>query len=577
MASKTKPKPTTSTGCSRKMVPVVCYKCKNTVDIKCTLICSMCTNRYEFECAGYSEKIYNLSSEESKKKWKCKSCISTKKDDKLRVSSGPSKVTLRKAQTQNLNKNETSTGTSTTTTNTVRVSSSPQEHFLNIECHSKEDSLSTLRNEPYDSLILDTNALSGYDISGSSDEPLSPSCMLSKSADGDIHGLVPHAKQNHELHEKISTLETTLLSTENELGNKIIENNELHRKIQQLSIEIKVLQSLCFSSASDSNNICTTRKKRRSSLIIDASSTPTSSVNVLHGNKELASDKNLLNLQLKIIDMEKMLRNIEREIVTLGKQMESLGQSLQMTDNKCTPITTAVKPMGASPTRAIHQISDSLTKVTPTLLCSKLCVISNHSNHMLKLIKRDFTSGNTCLYLTPGAGTRELFAGLPDKLQDFSLNDFCIIYIGDKDFKTTANYYNLVKYIEEQLSLVQHTNIVICSPTFKINGISNFFNTRVEIFNSLLVKNNLKHELCYILDSNLNLSYDSYMFSRFGNVNKQGFITIYNDLVKLLTLFPFDCKMTQTDENKTNIMETHVNNNNDNFLDLIQEQEFLTH
>lgn len=67
------------------------------------------------------------------------------------------------------------------------------------------------------------------------------------------------------------------------------------------------------------------------------------------------------------------------------------------------------------------------------------------------------------------------------------------------------------------------------------------------------------------------------MFSRFGNVNKQGFITIYNDLVKLLTLFPFDCKMTQTDENKTNIMETHVNNNNDNFLDLIQEQEFLTH
>lgn len=143
-----------------------------------------------------------------------------------------------------------------------------------------------------------------------------------------------------------------------------------------------------------------------------------------------------------------MLRNIEREIVTLGKQMESLGQSLQMTDNKCTPITTAVKPMSASPTRAIHQISDSLTKVTPTLLCSKLCVISNHSNHMLKLIKRDFTSGNTCLYLTPGAGTRELFAGLPDKLQDFSLNDFCIIYIGDKDFKLLQTIITLLNTLK---------------------------------------------------------------------------------------------------------------------------------
>jgi hypothetical protein len=98
----------------------------------------------------------------------------------------------------------------------------------------------------------------------------------------------------------------------------------------------------------------------------------------------------------------------------------------------------------------------------------------------------------------------------------------------------------LAYFIQKQLSSVQHTNIVICSPTFKINEYSSLFNQRVEIFNNLLHKHNLKNEYHYILDCNLNLSYDMEMFSWRGNVNKNGFMTIFNDLMTFLNSFPTD-------------------------------------
>lgn len=84
----------------------------------------------------------------------------------------------------------------------------------------------------------------------------------------------------------------------------------------------------------------------------------------------------------------------------------------------------------------------------------------------------------------------------------------------------------------------------------------------METFNNLLYANNLTYRYSYILDSNRNLSYDSDMFTKLGNVNRLGFITIFNDLIVLLNaiqthfkenkseMTPHECKQ-DTNADKT--------------------------
>ncbi|CAG9790400.1 unnamed protein product [Diatraea saccharalis] len=53
---------------------VTCYHCKNRVEAKKTVVCSMCKNAYEYDCIGYSEKLRFMKDLESRKIWKCKTC-----------------------------------------------------------------------------------------------------------------------------------------------------------------------------------------------------------------------------------------------------------------------------------------------------------------------------------------------------------------------------------------------------------------------------------------------------------------------------------------------------------------------
>lgn len=594
---KTNLKSTTSTGSGRKMALVVCHKCKATVDMKDTILCSVCTNRYEFNCIGYPEKLYNLTSNEAKTKWSCKSCkIIDKKRD-----SGKSNITLRKAKNQSSNKNITSktctspkastydsiqmleqipkfknTGNKILGENSTQLALSPEKSTSdNNEFRPQENSQSTPHSLSNDSKILEAHLPSENDESGSMDEPLSPSAVMTMSVDGDVRGQIMHQNvQNHELLEKITELMTALSSTGYELENKIIENNELQRKNNQLTMEIKVLKSLCSSTSSDIKNIASIRKKNRHSMAPVTSSSPispTAAVATLNAEKSLESNSTLITLYQKINDLENMLKKIQIEITTLGDKVKNLANTLQIPVTKYTPNINAIGATEDLAKLAAYRKSISLRKVSHTLLHSKFCVISNYSNHMLKLIRREFDGGNMCFYLSPGAGTRELFDGLLDKLKDFTLNDFCIININDKDFKTSTHYNNLVQFIHERLSLVQHTNIIICSPTYRMGENSNLFNKRIEIFNNLLCKANLEHEFCYLIDSNLHLSYDGEMFTRAGNLNSRGFSTILNDVIHLLSLFILEFKEIHTVQSNSKIVETPVVKSNEIFLDITQE------
>jgi hypothetical protein len=371
----------------------------------------------------------------------------------------------------------------------------------------------------------------------------------SKSVDYSANEMLTGLKMKAE----ISRLSMELVSTQNQFEDVCIENNGLKRTIVKLQRENETLKKLCKSS-----NLKVTSafdNKKRHSIHTDKhsvfsqlnfSSTPTHLYeDKSHGRANPTTEVRHLNDQIQTLNEE--LKIYKGKISDLCTQVITLSQKILLLNNTedCRTNNTELQSPSV-PTAPKNE--------TPCLINSKLYVISNHTNYMLQLIKDSLPSKNTCLYLSPGGGIRELFDDLVNKLRDFSFHDYCIIYIGDTDFKHSINYDSLVGYIQKQVSEVQHTNIIICLPTFKISTYSNLFIERVETFNNLLYKSNLQHEYSYILDSNLNLTFDNYMYSRLGNVNRRGFKTIFNDLLQLFTSIPTD---NSDDSLTTNTLDSH--------------------
>ncbi|CAK1581273.1 unnamed protein product [Parnassius mnemosyne] len=295
MASKFNVK-TTNSGHKMPVVVVTCYKCKNLVDIKKTAICSLCKNRYDLDCDGYPEKTYRLMDQERKKKWRCKTCIKNKKD----VNSDITNITVRKKQN------------------------------LPGQCTSLEESCNTEKLQCIESLqvsekdtsyTLDSHVLTDYNIS---DVSFSTPSKLSKSVDGTMS----ETTSISEMKSTISQLTCNLRSTQNELENIILENNDLHRQINKLTSEIKILKSLCYSptkiDSPQSGN--TTKKKRHPLLLHSLSSVPSSptvtSYTYPHPNSTISS------LQQKITNLQQELKDAEKEIASLNKKITNLTQNI---------------------------------------------------------------------------------------------------------------------------------------------------------------------------------------------------------------------------------------------------------
>ena len=117
-----------------------------------------------------------------------------------------------------------------------------------------------------------------------------------------------------------------------------------------------------------------------------------------------------------------------------------------------------------------------------------------------------------------------------------TLHDFCVIQIGEEDFKTSRDYTKLVKLIREKVTAIKHTNTILCLPTYKNIFYKAMYNWRVEVFNNIICNDNLNNNYAYIIDSNQNLTCDYDMFSEmYGNVNNRGVLTIFNQIEKLIT------------------------------------------
>lgn len=167
----------------------------------------------------------------------------------------------------------------------------------------------------------------------------------------------------------------------------------------------------------------------------------------------------------------------------------------------------------------------------------KLCLISSfNQNKISQKVRNHFTEEHDCChYRVPGGDILQLSRGLQEKLEHFTLNDYCIIIIGETDFTVSKNYKELVNTLKQRIMSVQHTNVILCLPTYKHSFNSNIFNNRVKIFNDLLYRDNTLHQYCFLLDSNKHLQYSYNMFSRYsGKINIRGIQIILNDLDNLI-------------------------------------------
>lgn len=163
---------------------------------------------------------------------------------------------------------------------------------------------------------------------------------------------------------------------------------------------------------------------------------------------------------------------------------------------------------------------------------SKLCIVSsNQVNSILSTAQNTFPSYDICHYILSNCGIKQLTDNLDKKLSNFTIYDYCLIFIGGKDFEKTSNYHELVSDIRDALIKLQHTNIILCLPTYKFNGCSVMYNSRIETFSNLLYRDIYTHNYALLFDSNLNLKYDDTMFfKRSGVLNNNGLRIIFDNL-----------------------------------------------
>lgn len=165
---------------------------------------------------------------------------------------------------------------------------------------------------------------------------------------------------------------------------------------------------------------------------------------------------------------------------------------------------------------------------------NKICILSCHKYNKILSISENTLSGYSklCHYLTPNGNIREMIRNIDSKLKGFTKDDYCIILIGDNDFKMTINYLNLISEIREKLQSLEYTNIIMCLPTFKWGNKTNMFNGRIETFNNLLYLDAQTHKYAHIVDVNEILESNGRIafHKHFGSINNNGIRILLQNL-----------------------------------------------
>lgn len=318
-----------------------------------------------------------------------------------------------------------------------------------------------------------------------------------------------------DLKSKILLLETKLESADNEIESLLNENYALKNIISKRDAKINTLTRICQSTpTSCSKKVTMIPEKHRKR-------SPIQKIEILSNDSTSSS--------IPIQDLETSPVEI--------KSKASLASNCHLPTNKSKVIQTQNKKTSAT---VVQQ--------------RRICLISANKYNKTKEIAMSNLQGKICHYLMPNSGLKRLIEGIDTKLANFTMNDYCVILIGEEDFKTTTDYFELITCLRETLKKIYNTNILICLPTYKCCKFMDLFNWRVEIFNNLLYFDIMTHEYAFLIDSNRDLKYNNTMFSsRFGTLNNYGLNVIFRNVN--CTMYEFKTPDLNIQQNVSHIQE----------------------
>lgn len=222
----------------------------------------------------------------------------------------------------------------------------------------------------------------------------------------------------------------------------------------------------------------------------------------------------ILTLQHKIMDLEIQLKMANKEINQLNEQIEIVRLSMRQDTNK--------ENLSTSQRCMTTQAKE--TKKT------NLCILTNSaSSGTLEDIEDTFSEQfNYIRYVSPYSNIKQLLENIDIKLQGFDMTDYCIIILGENDIKNTYNYIELMQQIRKALQGISYTNLIICTPTY-IRG-APIYNSKVELFNNLLLLELQNNKYAYFYDTNLVVSLNMFS-SKTGKLMKSGMKHIYKNIL----------------------------------------------
>lgn len=538
----------------KELLLVTCHRCKNQVEHRSTLLCTICKNHYEFDCAGYPEKVYRLKNSEERKKfrWECKTCTNKVKQQKT-----PrfviSNVTKRKKR------------------------SSPKSSIATIS-NAPEETTPWATPKSTTSSICDSHILT---IDHTSDEGAFTDKTLSRSMDYTEIDYI----NAQEFKDTIELLQTQLSSSQNELENIILENNELRTRNDKLLKDNATLKGFLSLPPQRENNSVDSEITRNvhtySFLHSDmlAYSTPPRYAAISKTNTKTQLYCNISNLQKDIADLEDQLKQAGDEIINLKDQIQNLERIVKAKErlenpkreeNYCNAENKVV--MLNKKTQTSHQTCDNtLTQNKKRTLIShlsdvaigktsgvlpkqknKLAIISSGcTKGTLPLIDEIFSDNfEYCHYLLPNVITEDVLTSIEHKLKAFSINDYCLIFIGENDLKND-DYIGILDNLRKYLKKNTHTNVVVGAPTFICGAL--IYNYKVELFNNLLYWDIKNNRYAYSYDTNRTLSLEMFSINT-GKINKHGWKNIFeqirSNIIYDYEVFSSQDTVTLTDPNE---------------------------
>lgn len=307
-----------------------------------------------------------------------------------------------------------------------------------------------------------------------------------------------------ELKLQLDELNSQLISANKEIDNLSSENTSLKTELEKC------------------NKLISTYKK----IIPEHIGSPTG-----NKRKKSTSTPQRDDIRSPLVNKEKLAAKPQpiKVIKNLNKELPDISKN----ESSCVAADTKNNPIVVDSTCGSNKSDlEHITKPKVESPNNKICIISsNKTNKVLQISRNEFKDFDVCHYLTPNGTIKQLLKDIHLKLDTLTMKDFCFIMIGEEDFKTTNNNFDLIFFVRDTLSQICNTNVVICLPTYKCNNYSNMYNWRVENFNNLLYLDCLTYEYAYLLDSNLNLTYDHDMFNKYsGKINNRAIKQIFWDL-----------------------------------------------